>query len=76
MARALVVKTDKHTQAFKLLTFIEAVSELADMMPASIYTSRMEIAYDLSNRGHIETLGYMYEFTVVSDPREAFQCTI
>lgn len=70
MARAIVVKTDKHTQAFELLSFTDAVSDLASIMPVSIYNSRMEIAFDLSNRGHIETLGYLYELTVASDPRE------
>lgn len=72
MAKAIVVKTDKHTQTFELLTFTDAVSDLASIMPASIYNSRMEIAVDLSQRGHIETRAHLYELTIASDPREAF----
>jgi hypothetical protein len=55
-----VVRTDKHSQAKTVFSFADAVNNLASIMPASIYNSRMEIAADLMNRGSIETLGYVY----------------
>ena len=58
-----IIRTDKHTQDTQRMTFADAVQELARMLPASLYNSRLEIAADLETKRHIETLGYLYELT-------------
>jgi hypothetical protein len=63
MSEFIVIRTDKHSQVVKRMTVMEAILELASIMPASIYDSKQEIAIDLGLKGHIETLGYMYELS-------------